>query len=380
MLHLESGSFFRPIASESRGRGKSGFRPFCVLLDEVHEHPTDAMVEFTRKNLKGRPNALALMITNSGVNDAGSVCLRYHDYSAQVMNGTEDDTFFAYVCGLDQGDSWTDENVWKKSAPLLDISVPKSYLQSEVRESLGMPSRQALTRRLNFCEWVDTAAPFVDPYIWAKGSQPPDMAELEGLSCWGGLDLSEKNDLSALVLYFENGAVLPFFWTPQDGLRQREERDRAPYQQWVSDGHLIAVPGAFIDYRWIAQTVGPLANRYHIESVAFDPWGIDRLIRAFDDEGIQLTLVPHGQGFRDMSASVQALEDALLAEDSLRHGNHPVLTHCINNAQVEKDGAGNRKFTKRKSTGRIDGAVALAMAAGLAAHHEEPEFQLFSLG
>lgn len=378
LAYLETGSFFRPISSENHGRGKSGFRPYCVLLDEIHEHPTDAMVEFTRKNIKGRPGALVLMITNSGINDPGSVCLRYHNYAIEVASGIrKDDAFFSYVCGLDVGDDWKDPAVWKKSCPMLDISVPSSYLENEVLQSLGMPARQNLTRRLNFCEWVDTAAPFVDPDIWRANGDPP--GKVDGLSCVGALDLSDKNDLSVLVLRFGNGAVVPFFWTPMEGLRQREDRDRVPYSQWVREGYLRTVPGNIIDYRWIARTIGDMKSRIKLNAIAFDRWGIDRFQLALKDEGVEVDLVPHGQGFKDMNPSIQALEDALMTRQ-LRHGNHPMLTTHMNNAQVEIDPAGNRKFTKYKATGRIDGAVALAMAEGLNVMNPEPqEPQFFML-
>lgn len=377
LSYLATGSFFRPISSENHGRGKSGFRPYCVLLDEIHEHPTDAMVEFTRKNLKGRPGALALMITNSGINDPGSVCLRYHNYAAEVAAGTrKDDAFFSYVCALDIGDDWKDPSVWKKASPMLDVSVPSSYLENEVVQSLGMPARQNLTRRLNFCEWVDTASPFVDPDIWRANGDRPIFSD--GLSCVGALDLSDKNDLSVLILRFSNGAVVPFFWTPEEGLRQREDKDRAPYSQWIREKFLVAVPGNIIDYRFIARQIGDIKRRFKLRSIAFDRWGIDRLQLAMRDESVEVDLVPHGQGFKDMSPSIQALEDALLTKQ-LRHGNHPILSWCMHNAQVELDPSGNRKFTKFKATGRIDGAVALAMAEGLYGMNpesQEPQFFL----
>ncbi len=371
LAHLESGSFFRPISSENTGRGKSGPRPHCALLDEIHEHPTAAMVEFMRAGTKGRRQALILMITNSGIYDPTSVCWNYHDYAARVVNRqTEDDSFFCFVAGLDKEDSWQDRAVWKKANPLLGISIPEKYLEEQVREATGMPSKQSVVRRLNFCEWVEAANPFVDPEIWRANGGAVDLEFLKGRECCGALDLSTKNDLSSLVLDFELDedvhAILARFWTPQDLLRQHEEQDRAPYGQWVREGHLTAVPGKAIDYTYIAKALGELTKIYRIQAVAFDPWRIDDMIRALEAEGVDIDLVPHGQGFKDMSPSIEALEDTLL-KNHMQHGNHPVLTWCISNAQVEKDPAANRKFTKRKSTGRIDGAVALAMAEGLAA-------------
>ena len=371
LAHLESGSFFRPIASEARGRGKSGFRPYCVLLDEIHEHPTDAMVEFTKKNIKGRPNALALMITNSGVIDSTSVCLTYHEYAAQVLNGQADDQFFAFVCGLDEDDDWKDPKVWAKANPLLGVTIPESYLEQEVREAVGMPSKQSLTRRLNFCEWVEAAEPFIDHEVWVQNGGQVDIEALKGKRCYGGLDLSGKNDLTALSLVFESDedgkkSVLSFAWTPEDTLRQREERDRAPYRLWVDQGHMIAVPGKTIDYRFVAKQIGELAALYDMQAVAFDRYRIDDLERELDAEGIEVALIAHGQGFKDMTPAIETLEDDLL-ECQLCHGDHPVLTSCAFNARVATDPAGLRKFDKRKATGRIDLLQSLAMAEAIQA-------------
>jgi phage terminase large subunit-like protein len=369
-VHAPS-SFFRPISSEHvGGRGKSGFRPHCALLDEVHEHPSSAMLEFMRAGTKGRRQALIFMITNAGVYDPEAVAFHYHDYSEKVLNQQiENDAFFGYVCSLDKGDDWKDPAVWRKTNPLLGVSVTEKYLEEQVREAVGMPSKQSLVRRLSFCEWVEAADPFVDPALWRANGDSPDESELLHRECYGGLDLSGKNDLTALSLIFplDDGrkATLNFFWTPEDTMRERGDRDRAPYSRWVQEKKLFAKPGTTIDYRWVAHKIGELAALYDIQAIAFDRWRIDDLQRELDDIGVQVELIPHGQGYKDMDVAIEALEDDLL-EHRLMHDNHPVLTWCSANAKITEDQAGLRKFDKRKATGRIDGVVALAMACNLA--------------
>jgi phage terminase large subunit-like protein len=367
LAYLETGSFFRPISSEHvGGRGKSGPRPHCVLVDELHEHPSSAMVEFMRAGTKGRRQALVFMITNAGVTDNTSVCFAYHNYAEKVLNGQiEDDGFFAYVCGLDKNDDWTDPNVWKKANPLLGVSITPKYLSERVHEAEGMPSKQSLTRRLNFCEWVEAADPFVTTDVWKANGGIVDEEALVGRACFGGLDLSGKNALTSLKLIFEadetgRKPIICRFWTPEEGLKQREEQDRAPYAQWVREGHLIKTPGATIDYQFVAAEIAALTKKYRITAIAFDRWRIDDLRREFDED-VDVLLLEHGQGFKDMSPAIEALEDEL-KDGVLNHGDHPVLTWCVANTRVVKDPAGLRKFDKRKATGRIDGAVALAMA------------------
>lgn len=390
IAHPASGSFFRPMSSEHlSGAGKSGFRPYCLLVDEVHEHPSGHMIETMRKNLgKNRNGALMFMITNAGVYDPNSVCWHYHEYAMKVMQGSvTDDAFFGYVCTLDACDAcrevgniqpsedcsncddWRDERVWPKTNPLLEVGVPsKKYLRQQVLEAEGMPSVESKTRRWNFCEWRQSASPFLSSEVWSGNGGKIDLEKLRGRVCWGGLDLSGKNALTSLTLIFEPDAegikdVLSFFWTPSDGIKVREDQDHAPYQKWVADKFLIAKPGKTIDYGWVAKKLGELTGLYRIKVIAFDPWRIDDLNKELDAAGVDIDLIPHGQGFKDMTPSIEALEDDLL-ERRLRHGNHPVLTWCVSNGKVVDDPAGNRKFDKRKSTGRIDGLQALAMAAG----------------
>jgi phage terminase large subunit-like protein len=192
------------------------------------------------------------------------------------------------------------------------------------------------------------------------------------------LDLSGKNDLTALIMTATDASgithVLPFFFTPEDNLKDRADRDKVPYTLWVSQGFLIAVPGKTIDYRYVAQKLGELHGSMKIAGIKFDRWRIADLQRDLIAEGVDawidgqdveipggLRLVPHGQGFKDMSPAVERLEDRLI-EGKIRHGNHPVLYMCAANTRVQADPAGGRKFDKMKSTGRIDGIVALAMA------------------
>ena len=375
LAYLDTGSFFRPLASEAQGRGKSGPRPHCTLLDEIHEHKTSAMVEFMRAGTKGRRQALVLMITNAGL-DRDSVCYSYHEYSLKVLEGSlKNDAFFGYVCALDEGDGWTDPKVWPKANPLLGVSISKKYLREQVLEARGMPSKQSIVRRLNFCEWVGSEEWFILPEVWKRNTGTTEDAELVGRPCWGMLDLSSKNDLTAFTLVFEPGEdgrkpVKCFFWTPGDTLIERAIADNAPYERWVESGHLIAKPGVTIDYGWVASTLGEVQSEYNVQTVGFDPWRIDDLRRELDDQGVFLELIPISQGYKGMDPCLELLEDDLL-EGRIMHGDHPVQTWCMSNAVVDIGNSGMRKFSKKRARGRIDGAVTLAGANWLSSRPED---------
>lgn len=371
LSHLPTGSFFRPIAADE---GQSGPRPHCALLDEVHEHRNGQVVEMLRAGFKFRKQPLMFMITNSGA-DKTSVCWDYHEYGAKVSAGVlTDDTFFAYITSHDEHEDPFNpehEKFWVKSNPSLGKTFSVQYLRDQVTQARGMPSKESTVRRLNFCQWTQAYNPWISGEVWAANrTAPVPLSELSGEECTAGLDLSMKNDLSALVLTFphEDGTVSvhPFFWVPEEGIVAKEEKDRVPYTTWARKGFIELVPGNVIDYGFIAQQVADILGSYELRLVNFDRWRIDDFKRKLADIGLEWPedegpLKPHGQGYKDMNPAIEAAEDYLKA-GRLRHGDHPVLTWCVSNAVVTKDPAELRKFDKAKATGRIDGAVALAMA------------------
>lgn len=397
IAYLEKGSYFRPISSEARGRGKSGFRPHCVLLDEIHEHPTNAMVEFMRAGTKGRRQALIFMITNSGF-DRTSVCYEYHEYGAKVCKGEiEDDSFFAYICGVDEDDDpLYDEpdpelgypRSWAKANPSIGITFPPRYLEEQVQAAKGMPSKESIVRRLNFCEWVDAENPWIDGDLW-RACEVDDIERKKLLAI--ALDLSSKRDLTSMAAIYEGDGCLEgecFFWTPKDTITEREIKDRVPYSTWVKQGFLNEVPGRAIDYGFVGKFLGDLiAEQMPVNGLTFDQWRIEDFMRALDNLGVDswlweggenetgdgLRMVRHGQGYGGgasphtlwMPRSINDLEERIL-NGTFKVKRNPVLTWNSASAVIESDATGNKKWEKRKSTGRIDGIVALCMGVGLA--------------
>jgi len=397
IAYHSSGSFFRPISSESSGRGKSGYRPHAALLDEIHEHPTNAMVEFMLAGVKGRRQPLVFMITNSGV-DRKSVCFEYHEYGVKVAaQDVEDDAFFSYICALDEGeDPFEDEDCWIKANPSLGVTFTHRYLRDQVGQAKGMPGKEAIVRRLNFCQWTDAVSPWIDGDLWrACEDEKLDLDEFRDRQCFLALDLGSKRDLTALAAVWPDGEggfdAAVWSWTPGETLLERERKDQAPYRAWVERGHLNSVPGRIVDYAYVAQEVGELLSQFDIAGLAFDQWRIDDFLRELDEAGIEafiyegedesegevgLLMMRHGQGTGGggsrektlwMPDSINRLEEAVM-RGQLRVKKNPVLTWASASAVLHSDPAGNRKWEKRKSTGKIDALVALSMAIGFAEH------------
>lgn len=374
LAHLESGSFFRPISSE--GRGLDGKRVHCGLLDEVHEHPSSVVVDKMRAGTKGRRQALIVEITNSGF-DRETVCWHHHEYSRKILEGLlVDDGWFPFVCGLDDGDDWQDPACWSKANPNLGVSVQRKYLEEQVREAQGIPAKQNLVRRLNFCEWTEAQNAWIQRAVWDAVVGPVLIKKLKGRRCWGGLDLSLAKDLTAFTLIFDGSPMkaVTWFWTPAETLRERETKDGVSYSLWRDAGHLIATPGTVVRYEFVAKHLVWCAQEFELEGIAFDEYRIPKLQEELDelDGGGSVKLVKHPQGFRKnsdnelwMPQSISELEAAILERDIIIQRN-PVMTWCAAGAVFDSDAQANRKFNKRKATGRIDGVVSLAMAIGLA--------------
>lgn len=372
-----TGSWFRAIAAD---QGQSGPRPHIALVDEFHEHPTNYVLEMLRAGFKSRRQPLLFVITNSG-HDVTSPCGQYHDYALQVCAGTkQDDAFFGFVCNLDPGDDpFQDESCWPKVNPSLqEAGLPGvEYLRQQVVEARGLPSKESLVRRLNFCEWTQAEAPWLSPQVWLPARREFDLSAFAGRRAYAGLDLSSTTDLTSLALLIEpESADEPFHlislsWVPAEGLAEREDRDKVPYTQWVRDGHLLTTPGVAISRLHVLQRLVAVAEVLDLQTVAYDRWRMADLKTLADDAGIALPhLTDFGQGFQSMSPAIEAFERDLLGGQLVHNGN-PVLTWTASNAVVVEDDAGNRKLSKRRATGRIDPIVAAVMARGVASVHRD---------
>lgn len=387
--------FFRPISSDKKG--KSGIRPYCALVDEVHEHPDDSVIEMLRAGIaKGYADALLLEITNSGF-DKKSVCGREHDYAVEVVSGKRtNDAFFVFIACLDEGDEpFEDESCWPKANPNLGISIHIPKLREQVEEARGMPSKEGLVRRLHFCQWTGSEKDAVPRELWMKAEGEVDPAALTeaGYRCFGGLDLSRTTDLTAFTLNWLldetkdqwRFATKTWFWTPADTLRERAKKDRAPYDVWVEQGHMEAVPGKMIKFGWIADALLDLCSRYHPQSIGCDEYGLKQLIEKLEEIGQSLPCVVHPQGFNRrvvgertelegtgaeevtlwMPDSINKFEAALL-ENRITIAVNPVMRMCSQGVVYTVNRTGHRMFDKEKASTRIDGMVSNAMSIGVA--------------
>ncbi|HEY2023563.1 terminase TerL endonuclease subunit, partial [Paraburkholderia sp.] len=284
----------------------------------------------------------------------------------------------------EEEDPFEDETCWIKVNPSLGYTIQKSYLDEQVRQARGMPSLESTVRRLNFCQWVDAADPWIDGDLWrACESTTLSVEDFRGATVYGGLDLSGTRDLTAFAAARRNeddtcDAFVQIF-TPAETMVERDRMQKTHLVEWARDGYVYAIGKRAIDEGAIVERLQDLMAMMDIEGVAFDPYRIKYLTGKLDDAGVVLNMIPHGQGFARstesglwMPHSIE-LAERLILDGRLRVIFNPCLRWNTASAIIEADSKNNRIFTKRRSTGKIDALVALVMAIGYAFNDAEGE-------
>ncbi|MGN6307307.1 MAG: terminase large subunit [Mesorhizobium sp.] len=394
--HPATSSKFQSLANSD---SISGPRPYGVLADEVHEYKSGNALQIWKAAIdKMSGDPLMLLGTNTPAMNQ-IVGTEYSELFQKVVTGqAEDDTLFGYIARVDKKDRETvfdNEACWPKALPALGVTYPIENVRKRVNTARLMLSEALSTKRLYFGIPVGTDGFWTTQEAWESCQGVVDEDEMVGSPCWLSLDLSKKNDLTALSACWRKDGrlfVKTWYFTTKSGIHDRSRDDNAPYDKWADDPSvtLEAVPGATIDYEFVGAKVKALVAKHDVQFLTFDPAKIGDFIDACDridfptwkfegpdePEGEGLKLVSHGQGTRIvfveralcMPKSIEKLEDAIL-DGSIAIDASPVTTMCASNAIIVSDAMNNRAFDKKRSRGRIDGMVSIAQAVG-AAHNE----------
>ena len=364
LIYTPTNSFYQVLSAEAYS--KHGFNIHGVVFDELHTQPNRKLFDvMTKGSGDARMQPLYFLITTAGT-DTHSICYETHQKAKDIIEGRKiDPTFYPVIYGADESDDWTDPKVWKKANPSLDITVGIDKVKAACESAKQNPGEENAFRQLRLNQWVKQAVRWMPMEKWDNCAFAVDEDELEGRVCYGGLDLSSTTDITAFVLVFppideeDKYIILPYFWIPEDNLTLRVNRDHVPYDVWERQGYLQTTEGNVVHYGFIEKFIERLGERFNIREIAFDRWGAVQMVQNLESMGF--TVVPFGQGFKDMSPPTKELMKLVL-EQKIAHGGHPVLRWNMDNIYIRTDPAGNIKADKEKSTEKIDGAVATIMA------------------
>ena len=364
IIYLPTNSFYQVLSAEAYS--KHGFNIHGVVFDELHTQPNRKLFDvMTKGSGDARMQPLYFLITTAGT-DTHSICYETHQKAKDILEGRKiDPTFYPVIYGAEQDDDWTDPKVWKKANPSLGITVGLDKVKAACESAKQNPAEENSFRQLRLNQWVKQAVRWMPMEKWDKCEVVFHEEDLEGRVCYGGLDLSSTTDITAFVLVFpptaddEKYYILPYFWIPEENIPLRVNRDHVPYDLWQRQGILETTEGNVVHYAYIEKFIEKLGERFNIREIAFDRWGAVQMVQNL--EGMGFTVVPFGQGFKDMSPPTKELMKLVL-EGKLAHSGHPVLRWMMDNVCARTDPAGNVKMDKEKSTEKIDGAVATVMA------------------
>lgn len=373
----ELGTLYRALSADASTA--MGLSPSLVIHDELGQvkGPRFDLYEALETASAAQANPLSIVISTQAATDGDLLSLLIDDAKSNA-----DPRVKCVLYAVPMGADPFDRDVLAKAQPNWHLMNHEEVFR-QADEAKRMPSREASFRNLVANQRIEATSPFVSRSVWSDNSAPP--RDDAGMRVWGGLDLSSVSDLTALVLVSDSGDVLPTFWLPEEGLLEKSRSDRVPYDLWHDQGYLMTTPGRAIEYEFVAHYLKGVFDRYDVQALAFDRYNMKFLMPWLERAGFtqaQLSkFVEFGQGFVSMGGALRELEARLLSR-KLRHGGHPVLETCAFNAVAVTDPAGNRKFTKQKSSGRIDGMVALAMAVGTIPDgaDAEPETSVYEEG
>ncbi|CDG04243.1 terminase large subunit [Lactococcus lactis] len=364
IIYQPTNSFYQVLSAEAYS--KHGLNSSAVVFDELHAQPNRKLFDVMTKGAgDARTQPLFFLITTAG-NDTHSICYEQHQKALDIIEGRKHDkTFYPLIYGIKEDDDWMDPTVWRKANPSLGITIAEEKVVAACDSAKQNPAEENSFRQLRLNQWVKQAVRWMPMDKWDACAFKADEGSLRGRVCYGGLDLSSTTDLTSFVLVFppededDKFVIQPYYWVPEDTLDLRVKRDHVNYDLWAKQGYIQTTEGNVVHYGFIEKFIEELGEKYNIREIAFDRWGAVQMVQNL--EGMGFTVVPFGQGFKDMSPATKELMKLTL-EQKLAHGGHPVLRWNMDNIFVRTDPAGNIKADKEKSTEKIDGAIATIMA------------------
>ena len=360
--------FYKVLSSDVKT--KFGFNIHGLIFDELLAQPTRELFDtMTKYSSDARRQPLHFLITTAG-REKTSICYEMHSKAKGILNGSKSDpSFYPVIYGIQEDEDWGDPVVWKRVNPSIGVTIKLEKVQAAYEQALQNPAEEMNFRQFRLNEWTNADIRWIPMDKWeACGDDSLDLEDLKGRECYAGLDLSQTNDLTALILVFppyDNEGkyiILPFFWLPEAVISLRSRRDHVPYEVWHKMGVFNVTEGEVVDYDYIVTKIEELTQIYNIQEIAYDRFGAEKIRRDLQEVGDEygFEVFPFGQGYRSMSPPSKDLFQYIV-EKKLRHFKHPVLDWNMGNVIIEQDAAGNIKPNKAKSTEKIDGAVALIM-------------------
>uniref|UniRef100_UPI004048656F terminase large subunit n=1 Tax=Shewanella sp. TaxID=50422 RepID=UPI004048656F len=369
---------FKALAAEAKNL--DGKNPHCAIIDELHTHRDSSVLDVLTSGLGARKQPLIFIISTAGFVLDG-VATDQWKYGENILLGIhDDDEYFAALYCIDDGDDFTNKDVWIKSNPCIGVSMSYEYLEAELKQALVINSSKAnfLTKFCN--KFVNSSDSWLDFDKVTLCSHELNLNEYNGKQCYLGLDLGQKVDLTAISLVFPNeiGGVDVFSkaFIPEEAIDQATKQQQMLYRKWHLKGDLVVTDGAVTDFEMIEEYIKLYCQQFKVEFVCYDPWSATQLAMNLTDQNIPMLEVQ--QTSMKLSEPAKEFEKMILAKQ-LRHDGNEVFMWCCMNSYVKADMNGNIKIHKenQKSTNKIDCVIACITALSAAVYGKEQEQSVY---
>ena len=371
-LHiLANGSRFEPVIGDP-GDGAS---PSCAIVDEYHEHQTDALYSTMETGMGAREQPLMLVITTAGDNIAGPCYAMQQEAQAALEGTRRDDELFALIYGIDEEDDWTDPDVVRKANPNFGVSVFEEFLLGQQLAAMTSPRKAGSFKTKHLNVWVQARNAYFNVLRYQDaGSEALTLDEFEGQECIIGIDLAEKTDLTAVELLFRHRdgyARFGFYYLPEETIERPENEH---FRRWRDLGLLIQTDGGVTDDREIRDDILEFGARFKLREVAFDPLHSRQMAVELMEQGVNCLDFANRPTL--MNEPMRKM-DALITDGKLYHGvakgAQDPFAWMLGNV-VNRSRAGDiHSPAKERGENKIDGPVACMMALGRWLLDETPE-------
>lgn len=366
-------SFMRVLAADSSKL--DGPNPSMFLLDEYHAAKNSSLKDVLQSGQGMRDDPMSVIITTAGF-DKLSPCYQMREMCTEVLGGLkEDDTLFAMIFSLDEGDDWKDESVWIKSNPNLGVTVKPKYLREQVQKAINAPSEEVGVKTKNINLWCDAETVWIPDHYILEASKNIKFDDYKNRDCYVGIDLSSTSDLTCVAYMFppidgENYSFKVHYYLPEAALQ--EKRFKELYGQWRRLGLITITPGNVTDYDYIINDLMDVNSKVYIQKVAYDQWNATQFVIGATERG--LPMEPFSQALGNFNKPTKEMERLILSGCAWID-NNVINRHCFRNVVMARDRNGNTKPSKQYEEKKIDGVIAMLEALGC--YLDSPRFGEF---
>lgn len=363
--------FLKVVATDSP---LDGLNVSFALLDEYHETPTDAAKNALKLSMGTRKSPHLMTITTAGY-DKSLPCFKLHVYAQSVLEQKmADDAFFCIIYGIDEGDDWKDQTIWKKANPSLGTTNSVDFIKSEVEKAINEPLTEVAVKTKLLDVWCDAETVWLNDETIVKSMQMIDFEQFRGEYCYVGIDLASVSDLTAVSFMFVRDGKYyykTYYYLPSEALKTKQNREK--YAYWQRVGDLKVIDGNVTDYQVILEDLLAINEICPIILISYDSYNSTQFIIDCTNEGFNCQ--PFSQSLGSFNRPMKEFERMAYNGTNVIDQNE-ATRYCFSNVEIKTDFHGNCKpFKKDMADARkIDGVIAMLMTLGGFLSH--PELQL----